>query len=77
MLPESLRRSLLLASALQALGHNHPFAVRLDRALKSGCPEAFGEAEADVAALSDDERLAVLARFEALCDEFTGQLKAA
>ena len=64
---DSLRRTLMFASALQALGSDHTVAQSLEQAVCQRDNGAFWAAEAEIEALPEDERRELSERFESLC----------
>lgn len=64
--PDNLRHTLLLASALQVLRPDHRVIQRLEDAVRRRGEDAIGAAEQAIAGLSTSQRQEVLKRFDDL-----------
>ena len=77
MIRDNLRRTLVFASALQVLGADHAIARSLEKAVRQRDGEAYKAAEAAIDTLPEEQRSALLERFEGLCHQLPDEANAA
>ncbi len=76
-MPDNLRHTLLLASALQVLRPDHRVVQRLENAVRRRGEDAINATEQAIDRLRTSEREEVLRRFDDLCAQLPDEVLAA